>query len=211
MTDGGDLAGALPRPTPNTTPDPAGGATLTPYAPSVPSYIAFLRAINLGATRRFGAADIVAATQAAGGSEVATYLATGNVRLTSARRSTDAVARDLAKAYTADRGFEVATVVFTPTQVAQIVATADELVGEHGEPAQLNVSLYARPPAAAAIKAAHALELGDAVFVRERAAYVFLRGDFHTSTLLRAKAFTALGEGTARNIRVLRAVHARWG
>ena len=178
--------------------------------PGAPTYIAFLRAINLGATRRFGAADIVAATRAAGGTDVQTYLATGNVRLTSSRRSVDAVARDLAKAYAADRGFDVPAVVFTPAEVARIVEIADDLIAEHGEPAQLNVTLYARPPQQGAVEAAQALALQDAVFVRDRAAYVFLRSDFHSSKLLRAKAFTALGEGTARNLTVLRSIVARW-
>ena len=45
-------------------------------------WIAFLRAINLGAKRKFPKADIVAAVEAAGGRDVETYINTGNVRLT---------------------------------------------------------------------------------------------------------------------------------
>ena len=70
-------------------------------------YIAFLRAINLGATRKFPKDAVKLATEAAGGTDVETYLNTGNVRLTSTRRSAAAVARDLEQAYAADRGFEV--------------------------------------------------------------------------------------------------------
>ena len=38
----------------------------------MPTYVAFLRAVNLGATRKFPKADIVAATEAAGGVDVET-------------------------------------------------------------------------------------------------------------------------------------------
>ena len=57
----------------------------------VPTYVAFLRAINLGATRKFPKDAIKAATEAAGGSDVETYINTGNVRLTHSARS---VAKD---------------------------------------------------------------------------------------------------------------------
>ena len=53
----------------------------------MPTYVAFLRAINLGPTRKFPKADIVAAVEAAGGEDVATYINTGNVRVTLPLRS----------------------------------------------------------------------------------------------------------------------------
>lgn len=176
----------------------------------MPRYVAFLRAVNLGAKRRFGGPDQVAATVAAGGRDVQTYLATGNVRLTSPRRSTDAVARDLEAAYLADRGFEVPTVVFTPEQLRAVVADADDLIAQHGEPARVLVTLYAREPETEAVTAAHALDLPDSVYVRGRAAHAFLSGDVHTSTLLRHKTFGGLGAGTARTLTVLRTIAQRW-
>ena len=45
---------------------------------TVPTYIAFLRAINLGARRRFPKDAIKAATEAAGGTDVETYINTGS-------------------------------------------------------------------------------------------------------------------------------------
>ncbi|HEV2798078.1 MAG TPA: DUF1697 domain-containing protein, partial [Nocardioides sp.] len=44
----------------------------------MPTYVAFLRAINLGRTRKFPKDAIKAATEAAGGSDVETYINTGN-------------------------------------------------------------------------------------------------------------------------------------
>ena len=47
------------------------------------TWIGFLRAINLGANRKFPKGDLKAAVEAAGGTEVETYINTGNVRFTS--------------------------------------------------------------------------------------------------------------------------------
>lgn len=176
----------------------------------MPSYVAFLRAVNLGAVRKFPKADVVAATEAAGGTGVETYLNTGNVRLTSPQRSGPAVARTLAAAYAADRGFEVPVVVFTPAELSEVLCCADALLAEHGEPPQLNVTLFASAPGAEAGAAVESLELPDIARVRGRAAYVFLQEGVHTSTLLKRKEFAALGQGTARTVTVLREVGRRW-
>lgn len=176
----------------------------------MPTYVAFLRAINLGARRRFAKADVTAVTEAAGGADVATYLNTGNVRLTSTRRSTSAVATLLSTAYARDRGFEVPVIVFTPDELTSVVAETDALVAEHGEPQEVLVTLFAEPPTGAAAEAAQDLDLTDRVFVRDRAAVALLQKNVRDSPLLSRKEFKALGEGTARNIRVLREVAERW-
>lgn len=176
----------------------------------MPSYVAFLRAINLGAVRKFSMADVVAVTEAAGGAGVQTYLNTGNVRLASPQRSSEAVARTLAAAYATDRGFEVPVVVFTPAELNDVLSCADALLAEHGEPPQLNVTLFASAPNAEAVAAVESLDLPDSARVRGRAAYAFLRAGVHTSTLLKCKEFAALGQGTARTVTVLREIDRRW-
>src|SRR5687768_7915039 len=84
----------------------------------VPTYVAFLRAINLGATRKFPKDAIKAATEAAGGTDVETYINTGNVRLTHPSRSVAKVQRALEEAYAGAAGFDVPTVVFTTKELA---------------------------------------------------------------------------------------------
>ena len=60
-------------------------------------------------------------------------------------------------------------------------------------------------------EALHALEhAGETVVVAGRAAYVLLAGDIHTSKVLSSKQFNALGQGTARTVKVLRTVTERW-
>jgi uncharacterized protein (DUF1697 family) len=178
----------------------------------MPTYVAFLRAINLGATRKFPKDAIRAATEAAGGSGVETYINTGNVRLTHSARSVAKVQAALEEAYAAEAGFDVPTVVFTTKDLAALTARGEELhAGHDGDIGNHYVTLFSAPPTAAAMEAVHALEhAGERVVVDGRAAYVLLAGNIHTSKLLSSKQFTALGQGTARTIKVLRTVTEKW-
>jgi uncharacterized protein (DUF1697 family) len=177
----------------------------------MPTYVAFLRAINLGATRKFPKDAIRDATEAAGGRDVETYINTGNVRLTHSARSVGKVQQALEKAYAAEAGFDVPTVVFTAADLAALTARAEEVHAEHDPSGQHYVTLYAAAPGAAAVAAAHALEhAGETIVVDGRAAYVLLDGDIHTSKLLASKEFKALGQGTARTVKVLRTVTEKW-
>lgn len=177
----------------------------------MPTYVAFLRAINLGAKRTFPKDAIKAATETAGGGGVETYINTGNVRLTHAARSVAKVQQALEAAYAAEAGFEVPTIVFTAAEVAALVARGEELHAEHDPAGQHYVTLYAAAPPAEAVQAAHDLDHpGETVVVDGRAAYVLLDGDIHTSKVLASKQFTALGQGTARTIKVLRTVSEKW-
>ena len=175
------------------------------------TYLAFLRAINLGATRRLPKDAIRRATEAAGGVDVETYLNTGNVRLTHPARSVARVAALLQASYAVEAGFEVPTVVFTAAELRRLVDRGDELHAEHDPAGQHYVTLFASPPDAAAIEAVHRLEMpGERCVVEGRAAYALLDGDVHTSRLLTSREFKALGQGTARTIKVLRAVRDKW-
>ncbi len=177
----------------------------------MPTYVAFLRAINLGATRKFPKDDIVAATQAAGGSDVETYINTGNVRLTHRARSVGAVQRALEQTYAAQAGFEVPTVVFTGSELAVLASRGEELHEEHDPAGQHYVTLYAEAPSTTTTLALGALQHdGERCVVDGRAAYVLLDGDIHTSRLLASREFKALGQGTARTIKVLRTVVEKW-
>ena len=177
----------------------------------MPTYVAFLRAINLGATRKLPRDAIQAATESAGGTEVETYLNTGNVRLTHAARSVARVQTALEEAYAAEAGFDVPTVVFTTADLAALAARAEELHTEHEPSGQHYVTLFATAPTPATVEAAHVLEHpGEQVVVEGRAAYVLLDGDIHTSRILASKEFKALGQGTARTVKVLRTVTGKW-
>lgn len=177
----------------------------------MPDYVAFLRAINLGAQRKFPKTDIVAATEAAGGRDVATYINTGNVRLTTSMRSPHRVRSALEAAYLADRGFEVPTFVFTPSELRGLTDRGCELRAENAPGARNYVALFHAPPDAAAVAALEAVDApGERVVVEGRAAYTLIDGDIHGSRLLNAREYASLGMATFRTITVLRAVTDRW-
>jgi uncharacterized protein (DUF1697 family) len=178
----------------------------------VPTYVAFLRAINLGATRKFPKAGIVAAVEAAGGEDVETYINTGNVRFTMAERSRAKVERALEKAFADEAGFDVPTIVLTPKELVAVAAAAERLRAEHGEPQAHYITLYKKAPGADAVRALPLDAYDDeAVHVDGRAAHAMLHRSFHQTRLLNSKEFKALGEGTARNVTVLRTLAEKWG
>lgn len=86
----------------------------------MPVHVAFLRAINLGATRKFPKEAIVAATEGAGFGDVATHINTGNVRLSTTLRSRAKIEAALEAAYLADRGFEVPTIVYSRAELREV-------------------------------------------------------------------------------------------
>jgi len=173
----------------------------------MPTYVAFLRAINLGPTRKFPKAAIVTATEAAGGADVATHINTGNVLLTTSLRSRAKVEAALEAAYVADRGFAVPTIVFTPAELRQIAADADDLhhEGRH------YVSLLKNEPTAAATKVIEgAGGDGARAVVRDRAVHLLVDGDYHAASLTNAEVEKAFGVATNRNLTVIRALVAKW-
>src|SRR6476620_3213515 len=89
----------------------------------MPSYIAFLRAVNVG-KRKFPMTELRDLLTEAGYDDVATHIQTGNVLLATSERSRAKVTTALEKLFEKDRGFEVTTVVFTPQELAAIVADA---------------------------------------------------------------------------------------
>lgn len=176
----------------------------------MPDYVAFLRAINLGANRKFPKADIIAATEAAGMTDVATHINTGNVRFTTSMRSPTKVRAALEDAYVASRGFPVPAVVFTPGEVRAITGRGTELRAVHVDGARNYVYLLHEPPPQAAVDSLLALEFpGEQVVVEGRAAYALL-SSVQGASVINTKEFAALGEGTSRAITVLQAIVEKW-
>ena len=175
------------------------------------TYVAFLRAINLGAKRKFPKDAIARATEAAGGTGVETWINTGNVRLTHGARSAAKVQAQLETAYAEETGFDVPTVVFTAAELGALAARGRALHEEHQPAGKHYVTLFTDPPDAEAVAAVHALEIpGERCVVDGRAAYALLDGGVHESRLMRSKELAGLGQGTARTIDVLTTVAGKW-
>lgn len=181
------------------------------------TYVAFLRAINLGATRTFPAVAVRAAAEGAGCTGVETHLNTGNVRLDTRLRSRQRLEDELEAAFVADRGFEVPTVALTPAEVRSVVEDADALDAELGGVAAHYVSLLKAEPgpevlAAVVDESGQAAYDGEHVWVRGRAVHLALqeRGGYHRARFSNAWVEKRLGVATNRNLTVLRAIAATW-
>ena len=171
------------------------------------TYLAFLRAINLGATRKFPKAGIVAAVEQAGFTDVETYINTGNVRVTSTMRSRAKVEAALEKAFLEDRGFEVPTMVFTQKELVEIADHASSF----GHGGKHYVSLLKDAPTAAAVKKVEEVGTTDEVAkVGGRAVHLLLGDNYHEARLTNATIEKHLGVATNRNLTVIRALAEKW-
>lgn len=179
----------------------------------MPSYAAFLRAINLGARRKFSKDAVISATEAAGGTDIATWLNTGNVRLTSPRRSAAAVRADLEKAYGEAAGFEVPTVVLTLDQLAEVATEATEIAARTPNVGAHYVCLLQESPdPAAAARFAERWSGDERAVVTPLAVHLLLseRDSYHSSKLTNDQVERTFGPATSRNARVIATVAQKW-
>lgn len=171
------------------------------------TYVAFLRAINLGATRKFPKASIIEAVEAAGFTDVETYINTGNVRFDTTLRSRAKIEDALEEAFLADRGFEVPTIVFTQKELRAIAEEAEGF----GHGGRHYVSLLKKEPTAAQVAALEELSTAEEVAkVGGRAVHLLLGENYHEAKLTNAAVEKLLGVATNRNLTVISALAEKW-
>jgi len=174
------------------------------------TYIAFLRAINLGPTRKFPKDAIIAAVESIGFTDVETYINTGNVRFCSTMRSRARIEGALEAAFLDDRGFEVKTIVFTSKELSAIAADAERFADGHD--GRHYVSLLKETPPPAALEKLEAVSTADEVAkVGGRAVHLLLRDQYHEAKLTNALVEKHLGVATNRNLTVIRTLAEKWG
>lgn len=174
------------------------------------TFLAFLRAINLGANRKFPKADIQRVVEGVGFTDVETHINTGNVRFSTSMRSRARIEEALERAFLADRGFEVRTIVFTPKEFAEIARVGAELRAARPAVERQYVQLLKDEPTkdqAAALEAT-STPTGEVV-VRGRAIHVLLTPEHQGNTVVAAAA-AALGVTTNRNFNVIDTIARKW-
>jgi uncharacterized protein (DUF1697 family) len=171
------------------------------------TYIGFLRAINLGATRKFPKDAIVAAVEAAGFTEVATYINTGNVRFDTTLRSRAKIEAALEREFETAAGFAVPTIVFTQKELREIA----EHAASFGHGGKHYVSLLKEPPTAAAVQRLEdSITTDEVARVGGRAVHLLLGDNYHEAKLTNASVEKHLGVATNRNLTVIRALAEKW-
>ncbi|WP_202613525.1 DUF1697 domain-containing protein [Ornithinimicrobium cerasi] len=174
-------------------------------------YIAFLRAINLGAHRKFPKDAIRACVEGAGFRDVATHINTGNVLLSTSRRSRASVENALEEAFLADRGFPVPTIAFRPEELVEVVRAGEELATGRPEVVRHYVSLLKEEPGpGVSAQVTDATEPGVAVLVVGRAVHVVTDHVLGQGGPQSDRLERLLGVATTRNQTVLSALVQKW-
>jgi uncharacterized protein (DUF1697 family) len=179
----------------------------------MPSYVALLRAVNVGG-RVYKMADLRADLESAGLTEVETYIQTGNVRFRSTRRSVAKVEQHLEEVLTAGAGFAVSAIMLTPAQLRETYQDAMALptpsFGSQGQQRRY-VTFFKQPvpdDAAAEIGAWDAD--GESATAVGRAVHIWLN-----RPSMEAVFFTqfkqVLAPGTNRDLKVVTTLAERWG
>ena len=177
----------------------------------MPTFVAFLRAVNVG-KRKYPMAELREALTTAGFEEVETHIQTGNVLFRTSLRSRAKVIAALEKAMLEDRGFEVPVVLMTPQELSEVYDEACDFGG--GKKLQGHyLSLLAEPPTK---KGAAALEErsgdGEEVKVGQRAVHLMLSTrPYHEATTGNAEVEKHLGVATTRNLTVITKLAEKWG
>src|SRR4051812_21451085 len=76
------------------------------YLPPVPTHVALLRGINLGAHKRVAMPALRELVESLGYSDVSTYIASGNVLFSTRKKDAARIARELEKAIAEQLGVE---------------------------------------------------------------------------------------------------------
>ncbi len=172
------------------------------------THLAFLRAINLGRNRRLPMALVKESLTGAGFTGVETYLATGNVRVESPKRSASTVEREVEEVLSASAGFEVPTIVVSPKELAALRAEADGL----GVTAQRRYVTFLRkePPAELAAEIDGWEAPGEGAKVLGRAVYWWIDHPNAAAKMSNARVEKQLGTATTRDIKVVTTLVQRW-
>ncbi|MCF6506661.1 DUF1697 domain-containing protein [Blastococcus sp. MG754426] len=165
-------------------------------------YVALLRAVNLGATRRVPMPRLREVLTARGYGAVRTHLASGNVLLESPLPEAE-LAADLSAAIADHFALDVPVVVRTADELAAVLA-ADPLGHVATDAARYAVTFYAEPLDPERVAALPAAENGEHV-VRGRELYAWLPEGFQRSSTAGRSWDRLLGAaGTTRNWNTVR-------
>lgn len=175
----------------------------------MPRHLAFLRAINLGAHRKVPMAELRERLTDVGFTDVQSHIQTGNVALTSTMRSAAKVESAIEDLLGEWRGFEVPTMVRSPTEFRALVRQIDATPPMIGTNPRRFVA-FAKAEVSVAALTAYA-DTPERSCVVGRDVLLEIDGDFRTARLTGTKLERLAGTAlTARDIKVVRAIDEKW-
>ena len=179
----------------------------------MPTWIGFLRAVNLGKQRQVPMQALRALLETEGYEEVETYIQSGNVRVRRSTRSAAKVEADLRRTISTEFGFDVPVVVRTPAQLRTLAEEAEALESPIAPDARRYVMLMTGDLDPEGVRALHAWDVAtEAALVQGRDIVLFLAEGVQAARLNNARIERLTGAvGTARNLSVVRALADKWG
>jgi uncharacterized protein (DUF1697 family) len=174
------------------------------------TYIAFLRAVNVGG-RVVKMEALRGHLQDAGFTDVETYIQSGNVRVASRARSTAKVEEKLEAALASTLGFEVPALVRTPRELTAILQTSP--ASPLGDAARHYVAFLRREPSADAVERLDGWDVdGERLKLVGRNLHLWFTKPTHEAKATNARLEKVSGvAATSRDWKVLSALAARWG
>jgi len=174
----------------------------------MPTWIALLRAVNLGKHNKLGMPDLRAALADAGFADVRTYLQSGNVVCTSRLRSEPKVSTEISGLIRQRFGLDVPVAVRTVDQLTACIEAMPFRAQADQMPSRTLVTFLDTEPTAEQARAFNAADHApDAARVIGRACYSVHPNGVHKSRLTPLRLHRALGTvGTARNWRTVHAL-----
>ena len=178
----------------------------------MPSYVAFLRAVNIG-KRQVRMAELRDWLAEDGFAEVETYIQTGNVRVSTRMRSTAKVEQRLEQLLQQRCGFDVSCIVLTPAELTGVYEDAMGLDPPFpdAEGQRRYVVFFKAPVEARVVEEMAAYDPGrERIWAMGRAAHVWIAGSFQETQVFGAFK-KALSNGTNRDLKVVTTLAQRWG
>lgn len=175
----------------------------------MPTYIAFLRAVNVG-SRWVKMARINALLPEHGYAEVATHIQSGNLRVTTPTRSAAEVASHLQTVLSEEFGFDIPTIVRTPAQLRELVATVEGMTPPLPDARVYIVFLQAGPSAEARSRLQGWDNAGERAVVVGPHVILWLSVPFHKARLTNARIEGIAGVATTRDLKVVRTLVQKW-
>ena len=180
---------------------------MTPIAPELrglPTYVALLRGINLGARRRIAMADLRELMRSLGHPDAVTHLQSGNIVFASAGKGVAETRAEIESGIASRFGFDVRVLIRTHAELVGIVA-ANPLPAAAAEPSRFMVTFLDPSPTREQIARVDPSEfLPDELCFGEGAVYAWYHGGLLGSRLTDAIWTRRMGvTATTRNWRTV--------
>lgn len=173
------------------------------------TYIAFLRAVNVGG-RKVPMAELRAHLEEAGFTDVATHIQSGNVRVGSSLRGVKNVEAKLEEVMSAAFGIDIPAIVRRPEELVELVKASP--ANPLGESARHYVSFLRDKPSASRVKEMDGWDVdGERMTVVGRDVHLWLEKPSHEAKLNNTRIEKlAATQSTNRNWTVVTALAEKW-